>query len=82
MRPVASFHRAHGYYMDLFAVFSLAAVNGCAGQGSARCKHNRKPKGGIAVIARLRGGEIACLAAAGRFIGIRIGWSRLLLWIC
>ena len=31
--------------MDLFAIFSLAAVNGCAGQGSARCKQYRNPKG-------------------------------------
>ena len=41
-------------YMDLFAIFSLAAVNGCAGQGSARCKQYRNPKGDIAVIAGLR----------------------------
>ena len=40
--------------MDLFAIFSLAAVNGCAGQGSARCKQYRNPKGDIAVIAGLR----------------------------
>ena len=39
--------------MDLFAIFSLAAVNGCAGQGSARCKQYRNPKGDIAVIAGL-----------------------------
>ena len=41
-------------YMDLSAVFSLAAVNGCAGQGNARYKHNRNPKGDIAVVAGLR----------------------------
>ena len=40
--------------MDLFAVFSLAAVNGCAGQGSARCKHNHNPKSDIAIIAGFR----------------------------
>ncbi len=64
-------------YMDLSAVFSLAAVNGCAGQGSARSQHQRHPKSDIAVVAGLRGGEIACLAAAGRFIGIfrRLGRS-------
>ena len=46
-------------YMDLFAVFSLAAVNGCAGQGSARCKQYPNPEGDIAVVAGYRRGGIA-----------------------
>ncbi len=41
-------------YMDLSAVFSLAAVKDCAGQGCARSKHYRNPKGDIAVVASLR----------------------------
>ena len=28
-------------YMDLSAVFSLAAVNGCAGQGRGICRYSR-----------------------------------------
>ena len=58
MRPVDSFHRAHGY-MDLFAVFSFAAVNGCAGQGSARRQHQRNPEDDIAVVAGFRGSGFA-----------------------
>ena len=49
-------------YMDLSAVFSLAAVNGCAGQGSARSQHQRHPKSDIAVVAGLRRSGIAGLA--------------------
>ena len=49
-------------YMDLSAVFSLAAVNGCAGQSSARKQQYRNPKGDIAVVAGLRRSGIAGLA--------------------
>jgi hypothetical protein len=57
--------------MDLSAVFSLAAVNGCAGQGSARSQHQRHPKSDIAVVAGLRRSGIAGLAVIW-LIGIGI----------
>ena len=41
-------------YMDLSAVFSLAAVKDGAGQGSTCSQHNRNPKSNIAVVAGLR----------------------------
>ena len=67
--------------MDLSAVFSLAAVNGCAGQGSARSKHYRNPNGDIAVVAGYRRGGIARLVAAWligicRRLGRIFGCSR------
>ena len=62
--------------MDLSAVFSLAAVNGCAGQDSARSKHYRNPKGDIAVVAGLRRSGIAGLVAAW-LIGIRRRLGRI-----
>lgn len=46
-------------YMDLSAVFSLAAVKDGAGQGSTRSQHNRNPQHHIAVVAGFGGSGFA-----------------------
>lgn len=51
--------------MYLFAVFSLAVVNGCAGHGSARSQQQRHPKSDVAVIAGLRRSGLAGYRRSG-----------------
>ena len=46
-------------YMDLSAVFSLAAVKDGAGQSSTRSQHYRNPQHHIAVVAGFRGSGFA-----------------------